>query len=46
MIRIAKKTDPKKIEELKKKINDKNYLDRAIDMIAQNLTKNLLHEDV
>ncbi len=45
MVRIAKKTDYKKIEELKKMINDEKYLARAIDMIAQNLTKSLLKEE-
>ena len=46
MVRIAKKTDPKKLEELKKKINDQDYLDVAIRMIAQNLTKSLLSEEL
>ncbi|MBN2443494.1 MAG: hypothetical protein JXJ04_19180 [Spirochaetales bacterium] len=45
MVRIAKKTDYKKIEELKKMIDDEKYLARAIDMIAQNLTKSLLKEE-
>lgn len=43
MVRIAKKTDPQRIKELKKKIHDKNYLITAINMIAQNLTKSLLN---
>ncbi len=42
MIRIAKPTDPKKIEELKVKINQKAYLNVAITGIAQILTKGLL----
>jgi len=41
VVKIAKKTDPKKIAELKKKIHDKEYLLYAIDMIAQSLTKSL-----
>ncbi|MBN1410002.1 MAG: hypothetical protein JW969_04105 [Spirochaetales bacterium] len=45
MIRIAKKTDRKKIEELKKKIHNEDYLNQAISMIAQNLTKRLLNEN-
>jgi hypothetical protein len=45
VIRIAKKTDPKRLEELKKKIHNEEYLAFAIDMIAQNLTKSLLNED-
>jgi hypothetical protein len=43
MIRVAKPSDPKKIEELKKKINDKRYLNTAIQSIATTLTKELLH---
>ena len=42
MIRIAKQTDPKKIEELKKKINNEDYLSIAIKIIAQSLTKELI----
>ena len=43
MIRIAKHTDPKKIEELKEKINDKKYLNVAIKSIANTLTKEIFH---
>ena len=43
MIRIAKHTDPKKIAELKKKINDTKYIDRAIKSIANTLTKEIFH---
>lgn len=45
MVRIAKKSDPKRLAELKRKINDENYLENAIIKIAQDLTKNLLRED-
>lgn len=45
MVRIAKKSDPKRLAELKRKINDENYLTNAIIKIAQDLTKNLLRED-
>ncbi len=45
MVRIAKKSDPKRLEELKKKINDVNYINNAIIKIAQDLTKNLLKDD-
>ena len=45
MVRIAKKTDPRKIAELKKKIHNKEYLSLAIDRIAQNLTKSLVNEE-
>ncbi len=45
MVRIAKKSDPKRLDELKRKINDENYVMNAIIKIAQDLTKNLLRED-
>ncbi len=45
MIRIAKKTDPRRLEELKKKIHEEQYLSVAIELIASNLTKSLLHEE-
>jgi len=43
MIRIAKHTDPKKIAELKKKINDSKYIHVAIRSIANTLTKEIFH---
>jgi hypothetical protein len=43
VVRIAKKTDPKKIAELKKKIHDEEYLLHAIDRIAQDLTRSIEH---
>ena len=43
MVRIAKKTDPKKIAELKRKIHDEEYLLQAIQKIAQDLTKIIEH---
>ena len=43
MVRIAKKTDPKKIAELKRKIHDEEYLMQAIQKIAQDLTISLEH---
>lgn len=42
MIRIAKPTDPKKIAELKEKINDESYLSTAIQGIAATLTNEIL----
>lgn len=42
MVRIAKKTDPVKLEELKKKINDEKYLTLAIQQIAQILSSEIL----
>ncbi len=44
MIRIAKPTDPKRIAELKKKINKKQYIDLAISRIANSLTKELMNQ--
>ncbi|MDC7126812.1 MAG: hypothetical protein PQJ46_14670 [Spirochaetales bacterium] len=44
MIRIAKQTDPKKLKDLKDKINDPAYLDVAISRIAQTLTKELVNQ--
>ena len=44
MVRIAKNTDKKKLEELKTKIHDENYLKEAIQSIAQDLTNNLQEE--
>ncbi len=43
MVRIAKKTDPKKIAELKRKIHDEEYLLYAITRIAQDLTRSIEH---
>ncbi|HVO38968.1 MAG TPA: hypothetical protein VMV03_08065 [Spirochaetia bacterium] len=43
MVRTAKKTDPKKIAELKTKIHDEEYLMQAIQKIAQDLTRSLEH---
>ena len=43
MVRIAKKTDPVKLEELKKKINDETYLTLAIQQIAQILSSEILN---
>ncbi|HUZ18862.1 MAG TPA: hypothetical protein VMV68_10785 [Spirochaetia bacterium] len=45
MIRIAKQTEPEKLAELKKKINDKEYLDFAIRKIAQVLTNEIMQQD-
>jgi hypothetical protein len=45
VVRIAKKTDPRRLEELKKKIHDEKYLALAIAKIAQDLTLNIHRED-
>lgn len=42
MVRIAKKSDPKRIAELKKKINDASYVRDAIRKIAQELSEELI----
>ncbi len=45
MVRIAKKTDPKRLQELKRKIHDEEYLLQAIQKIATDLTRSLEHAD-
>lgn len=42
MVRIAKKPDPKRIAELKKKIHTEEYLKAAIAQIAVVLTHELV----
>jgi hypothetical protein len=44
-VKIAKKSDRKKLEELKKKIHKKEYLDYAIAKIAQTLANDLVNEE-
>jgi len=44
MIRIAKQSDPKRLAELKRKIEDKRYLSTAISSIAYTLTKEFVSE--
>jgi len=43
MVRIAKNTDPRKLAELKEKIDDQFYMERAIRRIASTLTDELVH---
>jgi hypothetical protein len=45
MVRIARKIDPKRIAELKKKIHDNRYLEAAIQRIAQTLTNELMQRN-
>ncbi len=45
MIRIAKESDPKRLAELKEKINDAHYLDVAITSIAHTLTREIVNEN-
>jgi len=40
MVRMRRRTDPKKLAELKVKIHDEDYLMQAIQKIAQDLTRN------
>ncbi len=44
MVRIAKKSDPNRIAELKKKINDASYVRDAIRNIAQKLSNELVQK--
>lgn len=44
-LKIAKVSDKKKLEELKKKIHTPDYLEHAITKIAQTLTDDLMNED-
>ena len=44
-MKTAKKSDKLKLEELKKKIHNKDYLDRAVLKIAQSLTDDFMHEE-
>jgi hypothetical protein len=43
MVRIAKETDPKRLEQLKDMINDRNYLNQAVQRIAVKLTNEIVH---
>jgi len=42
MVRIAKQPDPKRIHALKQRIQDENYLDAAIQRLADKLTNELV----
>ncbi|MBB6479117.1 hypothetical protein [Spirochaeta isovalerica] len=43
MIRIAKQSDPKRLKELKQKIDDDKYLSLAISQIAATLTHEIVN---
>jgi hypothetical protein len=45
VVRIAKNTDPRRLNELKRKIHDEGYIALAIAKIAQDLTQNMLKEE-
>ena len=45
MVKIARKTDPRRLQELKRRIHDEKYLAMAVEKIAQALTKNIVQED-
>ena len=43
MVRIAKPTDSRRISYLKNKINDRRYIDLAVQKIANTLTREIMH---
>ena len=45
MVRVARKIDPRRIAELKKKIHDTRYLDAAVYRLAQTLTNELMQRN-
>jgi hypothetical protein len=45
MVRIAKDIDFERLEELKRKINDETYIELAVQVIAQELTKSIVKEE-
>ena len=45
MVRIARKIDPKRIEDLRKKIHDTSYLEAAISRLAQTLTNEIVQRN-
>jgi hypothetical protein len=42
MVRIAKQPDPQRINALKERIQDEDYLDAAIQRLADKLTEELV----
>ncbi|MEJ2663510.1 MAG: hypothetical protein P8107_05615 [Spirochaetia bacterium] len=44
-LKIAKPSDKDRLEELKKKIHNQEYLSDAISKIAQKLTEDLIDKD-
>ncbi len=44
-MKIAKPSDKERLEELKKKIQNKDYLADAINKIAQKLTEDLVDKE-
>lgn len=45
MVRVARQIDPKRIEDLKKKINDAHYLEEAINRLALTITNEIMQRD-
>jgi hypothetical protein len=43
-VRVAKPVDPKRIAELKKKIRDEEYVQEAIQKLAQRLSRELVEQ--
>jgi anti-sigma28 factor (negative regulator of flagellin synthesis) len=44
-LKVAKPSDKERLEELKKRIHDEEYLSDAIKKLAQRLTEDLINED-
>jgi anti-sigma28 factor (negative regulator of flagellin synthesis) len=44
-LKIAKPSDKERLEELKRKIHNKDYLSDAINKIAQKLTEDLIDKE-
>lgn len=44
MIRVAHPSDPERLRELKRKIDDHEYLTLAILRLAENLTRELVQD--
>lgn len=42
MVRIAKKSDPKRLADLKKKIRDTEYVEEAIRKLASRLSTEII----
>ena len=45
MVKIARKTDPRRLQDLKRRIHDEKYIAMAVEKIAQALTKTIVQED-
>jgi hypothetical protein len=43
MVRISRQSDPQRIDDLRKKIQNTEYIEEAIRKIAQRLSLELIH---